>query len=49
MSILGIDWNGDGRLDEMDLAMDMLILDEMEEEDEEDWKEELKSMWAWST
>ncbi len=40
MSIFGIDWNGDGLLDEMDLAMDMLILDEMEEEDEEEEEEE---------
>lgn len=34
MSILGIDWNGDGNIDFTDTAVDAMLIEEMEENDD---------------
>lgn len=34
MSILGIDWNGDGNIDFTDTAVDAMLIEEMDENDD---------------
>ncbi len=38
MSIFGVDWDMDGKVDDMDLATDLFIIDEIEKEERENQK-----------